>query len=132
MSIVLDDLHWADDSSLELFGFIATCHVPGVCLIGMYRPDELGPRAHEQLSMVISHAEHIQLDGLEATAVHALGERSRQIGRYRDDRKRHLATQRRAPVLQRETGAAVGDLIAGRRPAWRGARRDRPPLAPIQ
>jgi hypothetical protein len=72
MSIVLDDLHWADDSSLELFGFIATCHVPGVCLVGMYRPDELGPRAHEQLSMVISHAEHVQLDGLEATAVHSL------------------------------------------------------------
>ena len=74
LTIVLDDLHWADDSSIELFGFIATCHVPGVCLIGMYRPDELGPPAREQLSTVIPHAEHIQLDGLEAAAVRSLVE----------------------------------------------------------
>ncbi len=74
MCIVLDDLHWADDSSLELFGFFATRHMPGVCLIGMYRPDELGERAHRLLSSVISHADHIQLDGLDASAVHALVE----------------------------------------------------------
>ena len=74
LTIVLDDLHWADGSSLELFGFLATCHVPGVCVIGMYRPDELGATAHEHLSRVIPHAEHIQLDGLEPAAVHSLVE----------------------------------------------------------
>ncbi|MGZ4792660.1 MAG: ATP-binding protein [Ilumatobacteraceae bacterium] len=74
LCVVLDDLHWADDSSLQLFGFFATCHLPGVCLIGMYRPDELGQRAQQLLGSAISHADHIQLDGLDATAVHALVE----------------------------------------------------------
>jgi predicted ATPase len=74
LCIVLDDLHWADDSSLQLFGFFATCHLPGVCLIGMYRADELSQHAQQLLSSVISHADHIQLDGLDTAAVHALVE----------------------------------------------------------
>lgn len=71
--IVLDDLQWADDSSLALFEFIATsCRIPGVCLIGLHRPDALSAQARERLSIVVSHADHIQLDGLDADAVHSL------------------------------------------------------------
>lgn len=71
--IVLDDLQWADDSSLALFEFVATsCQLPGVCLIGLHRPDELSVQAQERLSVVVSHAHHIQLGGLDADAVHSL------------------------------------------------------------
>lgn len=43
--LVLDDLQWADESSLALFDFVARGPRPApLCLIGAYRPDELRPR----------------------------------------------------------------------------------------
>jgi len=39
---VIDDLHWADRASRELFGFLARAMTHGsVLLIGTYRDDEL-------------------------------------------------------------------------------------------
>ncbi len=76
--IVLDDLHWADDSSLALLDFIASNGVTaGVGIIGLYRPDELTPRSRDRLNSVISHADHLELGGLDAAAVHVLIERVR-------------------------------------------------------
>jgi hypothetical protein len=74
--LVLDDLQWADESSLALFDFVARAPQRSrVLLIGAYRHDELKPSARERLSELISHNPHLHLQGLDADAVHELVER---------------------------------------------------------
>jgi hypothetical protein len=74
--IVLDDLQWADESSLALLDFAARApHQSGVCLIGAYRHDELGPSTRPQLNALLSRSHHVQVPGIDADAVHALVER---------------------------------------------------------
>ena len=73
---VLDDLQWADDSSLALLEFIATsCEVPHVCVIGMLRPDELSVTARMRVNGVVGHASHLRVQGLDGPAIHLLVER---------------------------------------------------------
>ena len=71
--VVLDDLHWADDSTLALADFVARSPLPAaLCLIVSYRPDELRRAARTRLAGFASVAEHIQLGGLDRAAVGSL------------------------------------------------------------
>jgi hypothetical protein len=74
--IVLDDLQWADESSLALLDFVARSpHRSAVCLLGAYRSDELNPSADARISALISHGHHLRLQGIDADAVHTFVER---------------------------------------------------------
>jgi hypothetical protein len=65
--VVLDDLQWTDESSLTLFDFVARApHRSGVCLIGAYRHDELNAGARQRLSALISHSQHLHVQGIDA------------------------------------------------------------------
>ena len=71
--VVLDDLQWADDSSLALLEFVARSPLTaGIGLVGAYRHNELAPRTRERLGELITIAEHLQIDGLDAGAVREL------------------------------------------------------------
>jgi hypothetical protein len=72
--VVLDDLHWADASSLALFDFVARAAADrsGVCLIGAYRHNELDASARTLLGALVSHGEHVHVEGLDADATHEL------------------------------------------------------------
>jgi DNA-binding CsgD family transcriptional regulator len=68
--IVLDDLQWADSSSLALLEFVARDPAPAaVTLIGCYRHDELDAAARRRLSQLAMTARTIELDGLDRAAV---------------------------------------------------------------
>ena len=71
--VVLDDLQWADDSSLSLFDFVARAprRAP-VALVAAYRHDELPAAIHARVGEVVSRAEHLHLTGLDADAVATL------------------------------------------------------------
>lgn len=74
--VVLDDLQWADESSLELFEFVASSpRSVGLGLIGAYRETELSPAARQRLSALVGRGEHLQVEGLELEAVRCLVER---------------------------------------------------------
>jgi ATP/maltotriose-dependent transcriptional regulator MalT len=68
--LVLDDLHWSDDATLDLVGFIADplSEMP-VLVIGIYRSDEL-PREH---SLRRARAELRRSDAFEELALQPLG-----------------------------------------------------------
>ena len=67
--VVLDDLQWADESSLALLEFVARDPVPAaVALIGCYRHDELAAPARRRLSQLAMSAMSIELDGLDRDA----------------------------------------------------------------
>ena len=72
--VVLDDLQWADDSSLALFDFVARAAAApsGVCLIGAYRHNELDAPARARLGALVSHSEHVHVEGLDADATFEL------------------------------------------------------------
>jgi AAA ATPase domain len=75
--IVLDDLQWADESTLTLLDFVARAPQSApVGMIGLYRNDELGPASRRQLGDLLTRAEHIQVDGLGHDGVRQLVERS--------------------------------------------------------
>jgi hypothetical protein len=62
MIIVLDDLQWVDDSSLELLELAAASAWPSwVSVIGAYRHDELGDQLADRLTAVRARAEHVRL-----------------------------------------------------------------------
>jgi hypothetical protein len=74
--VVLDDLQWADESSLALFDFVARAvDRSGVCLIGAYRHNELDTSARARLGALVSHADHVHVEGIDAGATHELVER---------------------------------------------------------
>ncbi|HVW35146.1 MAG TPA: AAA family ATPase, partial [Acidimicrobiia bacterium] len=68
--LVLDDLQWADASSLALFDFVARVAAArsGVCLLGAYRHNELPASARAVLGALLSHGEHVHVEGLDADA----------------------------------------------------------------
>jgi tetratricopeptide (TPR) repeat protein len=81
MLLVMDDLHWADQPSLELFGHLisavadtATRETVPLCIVGTYRPDE----AEGRLAHLIARVQHevlcqtMELPGLEDTEITAL------------------------------------------------------------
>lgn len=71
--IVLDDLHWADDSTISLTDFVARSPRPApLAVIVSYRPEELRRAARAHLARLASVAEHIELGGLDHDAVSSL------------------------------------------------------------
>ncbi|MGQ0576622.1 MAG: ATP-binding protein [Pseudonocardia sp.] len=71
--VVLDDLQWADISSLELLAFVAQPYRPvPLVVIGAYRHDELRPDAARALAGPAAHGELVELRGLHADEVHDL------------------------------------------------------------
>ncbi|MEO7429564.1 MAG: AAA family ATPase, partial [Acidimicrobiales bacterium] len=69
--VLLEDLHWADDSSLQLLVAVAA-HIAtmGVLVIGTYRDDEL--HRTNPLASVGGNAERLWLGGLDRDAVSAV------------------------------------------------------------
>jgi hypothetical protein len=73
MVIVLDDLQWADASSLRLLRFVAQPYRPvPLMIVGAYRHDELDTDAVRALAGPMSHGELIELRGLRPDEVHEL------------------------------------------------------------
>jgi DNA-binding NarL/FixJ family response regulator len=71
--VVLDDLQWADPSTLALLRFVAQPHRPvPLMVIGIYRHDELTASAAEALVEVAARADTVSLTGLAADEVAAL------------------------------------------------------------
>ncbi len=71
--VVLDDLQWADVSSLVLLEFVARDPSPaGVALIGCYRHDEIDATARRRLSHLAMTGTTIELEGLDRAAVDLL------------------------------------------------------------
>jgi predicted ATPase len=71
--VILDDLHWADRSTVDLLRFLA--HQPQVgalMLVGAYRPDELESGIAGTLADLAISAELVPLRGLSAEEVAAL------------------------------------------------------------
>jgi hypothetical protein len=75
--VVLDDLQWADPSSLELIDLITRSPIRvGLGVIGAYRSDELSLSTRRQLSSLVSSTEHFHVEGLDVDAVRSLAERA--------------------------------------------------------
>ncbi len=73
VAIVLDDLQWADSSTLDLLEHLVATPVEArLLIIGAYRHDELDPERRMRLSMLGSHVDHIHLEGLPVAAVEEL------------------------------------------------------------
>ncbi|MGH3786013.1 MAG: ATP-binding protein [Pseudonocardiaceae bacterium] len=111
--VVLDDLQWADESSLALLDLVARIPRPArVCLIGAYRHDELALPVRERLGTLIGHGEHLQVEGLDGAAAHALVER---VVRQPVDRATTEVIHRRSgghPLFVREL-ALLADRASG-------------------
>ncbi|MDT4964640.1 MAG: hypothetical protein QOF87_4287 [Pseudonocardiales bacterium] len=71
--VVIDDLQWADSSSLWLLDFVVRAHRPvPLLLLGAYRHDELRADTAQLLAGLGSRADHIRLGGLSPAEVRAL------------------------------------------------------------
>lgn len=71
--VVLDDLQWADDSTLALLRFVARAYRPvPLVVVGAYRHDELGPGTGRVLAELSRGGEAVQLGGLSAGEVSEL------------------------------------------------------------
>ncbi|MGQ0519695.1 MAG: ATP-binding protein [Actinomycetota bacterium] len=71
--VVLDDLQWADESSLALLEFVARDPAPAaVCIVGCYRHDELPPASRDRLARLAMSATSVDLAGLDRDAVAGL------------------------------------------------------------
>ena len=68
--VVLDDLQWADESSLQLLEFITQPVRPvPLMIVGAYRHDELGTDAARVLARIAARGESLPLHGLSAGEV---------------------------------------------------------------
>lgn len=75
VAIVLDDLQWADSSTLDLLEHVIAAPVGArLLIIGAYRHDELDLERRTRLASLGSHSEHIHLDGLALQDVEELVE----------------------------------------------------------
>lgn len=108
-ALVVEDVHWADDATLDVITFLARRlgGVPGL-LVLTYRDDEVG--RHHPLWPVLADASaaigtRVQLAALSAEAVGALG------GGRVDAARLHAATGGN-PFFVTETLAAGGDGVA--------------------
>ncbi|OHV35525.1 transcriptional regulator [Parafrankia soli] len=70
--IVLDDLHWADVSSLRLLAHVGGAAPRGVMVIGTFRTHEAGALADTRAALARSGCERLRLDGLDDAAVREL------------------------------------------------------------
>ena len=69
--VVLDDLHWADEPSLRLLGFLArTLAAKAVMLLGAYRDNEASPELHD----IAGKAHQLALHGLAPAEVEAMAQ----------------------------------------------------------
>jgi hypothetical protein len=72
-AVVLDDLQWADESSLQLLRFVAQPYRPvPLVIIGAYRHDELTTGTAQSLADLAAHGESLHLPGLGPQDVHDL------------------------------------------------------------
>ena len=63
--VVLDDLQWADPSTLDLLEYAIGAHRPvGLTIVGSHRHDDFEPETGERLARLDSQVEHIHLTGL--------------------------------------------------------------------
>ncbi|HEX6402095.1 MAG TPA: AAA family ATPase [Pseudonocardiaceae bacterium] len=70
--VVLDDLQWADESSLQLLRFVTQPYRPvPLVVIGAYRHDELAGTTRS-LAELAAHGESVHLSGLSPQEVHDL------------------------------------------------------------
>jgi len=73
--IVLDDLQWADASTLDLLDYLIAAPAKAKMLVvGAYRHDELDHDDRTRLATLQSHADHIHLEGLAVDDVAELVE----------------------------------------------------------
>lgn len=71
--VVLDDLQWADESTLALLRFVARAYRPvPLVIVGVYRHDELGTGAARTLADVAAQGDPIRLQGLSPDEVFEL------------------------------------------------------------
>ena len=71
--VALDDLQWADGSSLALLEFLVRAHRPvPLLVIGAYRRDELRDDATARFAALAGRSERVALRGLSASDVHKL------------------------------------------------------------
>lgn len=71
--VVLDDLHWADPSSLRLLDFVARPYRPvPLAIVGAFRHDELSADTADMLAGTMARGELIELRGLRADEVREL------------------------------------------------------------
>jgi AAA ATPase domain len=117
--VVLDDLQWADEASLRLFGFAARgLFDEPVVLVGTYRDDEIGSD-HPVLAVLAELAgrvRHLHLSGLDADDL-AVFARSRlaEIGAVTSEQVGDLHRLTGGnPFFAREVLALVGSGQRGR------------------
>ena len=68
--VVLDDLQWADASTVALLRFVTRTYRPvPLVVIGAYRHDELGAETAATLAELAAHTEQVQLRGLSRDEV---------------------------------------------------------------
>jgi tetratricopeptide (TPR) repeat protein len=71
--VVLDDLQWADQSSLSLLDFVTrSLHSAPLLIVGAHRSDELDPTSRPLLAGVATRGDHIPLEGLSLAEVCSL------------------------------------------------------------
>lgn len=71
--VVLDDLQWADPSTLDLLDYVTAAPVKArLLLVGAYRHDELDHVGQARLGAVVSRGDHIHLGGLTVDQVEEL------------------------------------------------------------
>lgn len=93
--VVLDDLQWADESSLDLLDHLVAAPAPvALSVFGAYRHDELDRDRRARMAKLASHLECVHLEGLDAAGVEELvgSLAGPEIGRSR------------GPELHRRTG----------------------------
>lgn len=105
--VVLDDLQWADDSSLALLEqLVSRPRTTSLALLCAYRPDEATP----QLARVASQSEQLALTGLARPAVAELLTRSLGVPASEDLVDRVYARAAGHPLFTRELALADGVL----------------------
>ncbi|MCV2489202.1 AAA family ATPase [Geodermatophilus sp. YIM 151500] len=73
LMLVLDDLQWADESSLRLLEYVTRCPRPvSLVVVGAYRHDELTADTERALADVAVRGELVHLHGLSSDEVFAL------------------------------------------------------------
>jgi hypothetical protein len=71
--LVLDDLQWADESSLDLLDHLVAAPAPvALSVFGAYRHDELDRDRRARMAELASHLECVHLEGLDPAGVEEL------------------------------------------------------------